>query len=74
MSKFFINRPVFSIVIALLITIAGLLCMMILPVDRYPQITPPQVSVRASYPGADSDVVADGRTGHREAGHRRGRL
>lgn len=57
MSKFFINRPVFSIVIALLITIAGLLCMMILPVDRYPQITPPQVSVRASYPGADSDVV-----------------
>lgn len=57
MSKFFINRPVFSIVIALLITIAGLLCMMILPVDRYPQITPPQVSVRANYPGADSDVV-----------------
>lgn len=57
MSKFFINRPVFSIVIALLITIAGLLCMMILPVDRYPQITPPQVSVRATYPGADSDVV-----------------
>lgn len=59
MSKFFINRPVFSIVIALLITIAGLLCMMILPVDRYPQITPPQVSVRANYPGADSDVVEE---------------
>lgn len=57
MSKFFINRPVFSIVIALFITIAGLLCMSILPVDRYPQITPPQVSVRANYPGADSDVV-----------------
>lgn len=57
MSKFFINRPVFSIVIALLITIAGLLCMTILPVDRYPQITPPQINVSANYPGADSEVV-----------------
>ncbi len=57
MSKFFINRPVFAIVIALVITIAGLLCMTVLPVDRYPQITPTQVSVRANYPGADSEVV-----------------
>ena len=57
MSKFFINRPVFAIVIALVITIAGFLCMTVLPVDRYPQITPTQVSVRANYPGADSEVV-----------------
>lgn len=57
MAKFFINRPVFAIVIALFITIAGFLCMFTLPVDRYPTITPPQISVRANYPGADSDVV-----------------
>ena len=57
MSKFFINRPIFAIVVALVISIAGLLCMVNLPVDQYPQITPPQVRVSATYPGADSDVV-----------------
>lgn len=57
MAKFFINRPVFAIVVALVISIAGFLCMMILPMDRYPNITPPQVQVSATYPGADSDVV-----------------
>ena len=58
MAKFFINRPIFAIVVALVISIAGLLCMRTLPVDRYPKITPPQVSVHAFYPGADSEVVA----------------
>lgn len=58
MAKFFINRPIFAIVVALVISIAGLLCMLTLPVDRYPKITPPQVSVYAFYPGADSEVVA----------------
>lgn len=57
MSKFFINRPIFAIVVALVISIAGLLCMTTLPVDQYPQITPPQVRVSATYPGADSEVV-----------------
>lgn len=58
MAKFFINRPIFAIVLALVISIAGMLCIFTLPVDRYPKITPPQVSVRATYPGADSEVVA----------------
>lgn len=58
MAKFFINRPIFAIVVALVISIAGMLCIFTLPVDRYPKITPPQVSVHAAYPGADSEVVA----------------
>lgn len=59
MSKFFIERPIFSIVIALVISIAGILACMTLPVDRYPNITPPQVNVQATYPGADSQVLND---------------
>lgn len=58
MAKFFINRPIFAIVLAIVISIAGMLCIFTLPVDRYPKITPPQVSVSAAYPGADSEVVA----------------
>ncbi|MDD6870508.1 efflux RND transporter permease subunit [Allisonella histaminiformans] len=59
MSKFFIERPIFAIVMAIVISIAGVLCMFTLPVDRYPHITPPQVSVHATYYGADSQVVND---------------
>lgn len=59
MSKFFIERPIFAIVMAIVISIAGVLCMFTLPVDRYPHITPPQVSVDATYYGADSQVVND---------------
>lgn len=59
MSKFFIERPIFAIVMAIVISIAGVLCMFTLPVDRYPHITPPQVSVHAAYYGADSQVVND---------------
>lgn len=59
MSKFFIERPIFAIVMAIVISIAGVLCMFTLPVDRYPHITPPQVSVNATYYGADSQVVND---------------
>lgn len=59
MSKFFIERPIFAIVMAIVISIAGVLCMFTLPVDRYPHITPPQVSVHAIYYGADSQVVND---------------
>ncbi|MDY2665500.1 MAG: efflux RND transporter permease subunit, partial [Dialister sp.] len=58
MANFFIKRPIFAIVVALVITIAGALCIFSLPIDRYPKITPPQVSVDATYPGADSEVVA----------------
>lgn len=58
MANFFIKRPIFAIVVALVVSIAGLLAVFSLPVDRYPRITPPQVSVRATYPGADAEVVA----------------
>lgn len=58
MANFFIKRPIFAIVVALVISIAGLLALFTLPVDRYPKITPPQVNVSATYAGADSDVVA----------------
>ena len=59
MSKFFISRPIFAIVISLIITLVGLLSMFTLPVARYPQITPPQVRVSAAYTGASAQVVSD---------------
>ncbi|WP_276789616.1 efflux RND transporter permease subunit [Veillonella magna] len=59
MSKFFISRPIFAIVISLIITLVGLLAMFTLPVARYPQITPPQVRVSAAYTGASAQVVSD---------------
>lgn len=58
MANFFIRRPIFAIVIALVISIAGAIACFTLPIDRYPRITPPQVNVSATYSGADSDVVA----------------
>jgi len=58
-SKFFIERPIFAAVIAILICIAGLVSMYVLPVQQYPNITPVQVTVSATYPGADSKTLAD---------------
>lgn len=57
MANFFINRPIFAIVIAILITLAGGISAFNLPVAQYPQITPPQVSVGTVYTGANADVV-----------------
>ncbi len=57
-SKFFINRPIFATVIALLIVVAGLVTLNILPVAQYPNITPPTVQVSAFYPGANAQTVA----------------
>ena len=59
MSKFFINRPIFATVLAILMIIAGLLTVKTLPVAQYPEITPPTVSVSASYPGADAKTMAE---------------
>jgi len=56
-SKFFINRPRFAMVLSVLITLCGLISISTLPVALYPDITPPQVTVSASYPGANADVV-----------------
>lgn len=55
---FFIDRPVFSTVLSLLIVIVGLIGLVMLPVDQYPQITPPVVKVNASYPGASALTVS----------------
>jgi len=57
-SKFFINRPIFSTVIALVIIMAGTIAIKILPIQEYPSITPPQITVTAIYPGADADTLA----------------
>lgn len=56
-SHFFIDRPKFAIVIAILITLVGLIALPILPVESMPDITPPTVSVSASFPGADANTV-----------------
>lgn len=58
-SRFFIDRPIFSIVIAVLMIIAGLLTVKTLPIAQYPDITPPTVNVSATYPGADAKTVAE---------------
>ena len=55
---FFIDRPVFSTVLSLLIVIVGVIGLMLLPVDQYPQITPPVVKISASYPGASALTVS----------------
>lgn len=57
-SKFFIDRPIFATVLALLLVFAGLLTVRTLPVAQYPDITPPTVMVSASYPGANAATVA----------------
>lgn len=55
---FFIDRPVFSTVLSLVIVIVGIIGLMLLPVDQYPQITPPVVKISASYPGASALTVS----------------
>ncbi len=57
-TKFFIDRPIFSTVIAIVIVIAGLVTLRTLPVAQYPEITPPTVMVSAHYPGANAETVA----------------
>ncbi|NIY78445.1 efflux RND transporter permease subunit [Celeribacter sp. HF31] len=59
MARFFIDRPVFAWVISILIMGVGLLSIFTLPVAQYPQIAPPSVSVRATYPGASAETVAN---------------
>ena len=57
-SKFFINRPIFATVLAILMVIAGAICVFTLPIAQYPDITPPTVTVSATYPGANARTVA----------------
>src|SRR5437879_3787137 len=59
MVDFFIQRPIFASAIAVIMVLAGGICYFLLPVSQFPNITPPQVVVSASYPGASAQVVAD---------------
>lgn len=56
-SQFFINRPKLAFVVSLVITLVGLIAITTLPVAMYPDITPPQIIINASYPGADAETV-----------------
>ncbi|MFY8095002.1 MAG: efflux RND transporter permease subunit [Niveispirillum sp.] len=57
MAKFFIDRPVFAWVIAIVIMLAGILSIMRLPIEQYPAIAPPTIAVNASYPGASAETL-----------------
>jgi hydrophobe/amphiphile efflux-1 (HAE1) family protein len=59
LSRFFIDRPIFAAVIAVIITIVGAVAYIGLPVSQYPDIVPPTVTVTATYPGASAETVAD---------------
>ncbi len=59
LSRFFIDRPIFASVVAVIIVIAGLVTFKMLPIAQYPDILPPTVVVSASYPGANAKVVAE---------------
>src|ERR1700682_2267081 len=57
MIDFFIDRPIFSTVLAIIITISGAVSLAALPIARYPQITPPTIVVSTSFPGADAATI-----------------
>ncbi|MEP9376492.1 multidrug efflux RND transporter permease subunit [Aquabacter sp. CN5-332] len=58
-SKFFIDRPIFAGVLSTLIFLAGLIALRVMPISEYPEVVPPQVVVRAQYPGANPKVIAE---------------
>src|SRR5215471_16468215 len=57
MSKFFINRPIVAMVIAILMVLLGLVTLVQLPIAQFPNIADPQIQVKATYPGADATTV-----------------
>ena len=57
--NFFINRPIFAMCIALVMILAGTICMIVLPVTQYPPLVPPQIQISTQYIGAGADVVSD---------------
>jgi len=59
MLRFFIDRPIFSSVISIIIILAGVASLRILPVEQYPNVAPPQIQVTANYPGASAEVLAE---------------
>ncbi|OON37505.1 aminoglycoside/multidrug transporter permease [Izhakiella australiensis] len=59
MAKFFIDRPIFAWVIAIIIMLTGALSILKLPIEQYPEVAPPAVQIRANYPGADAKTLQD---------------
>ena len=59
MIEFFIRRPIFAMVIAILMVFVGLLSLLMLPIAQFPEIVPPQIQVNTQYIGADSKTVSD---------------
>lgn len=57
--RFFVDRPIFAVVLSVLMLIAGGLTLLRLPLSEYPQVAPPTVQVTASYPGANPEVIAE---------------
>src|SRR5438093_10812702 len=57
MSEFFVRRPIVAIVIAILMTLIGGVCILSLPIAQYPQIAPPEIQVRTHYTGADALTI-----------------
>ena len=57
MSRIFVDRPIFAWVIAIIVMLAGIGALRSLPIDRYPDIAPAQVNIRANYPGASAETV-----------------
>ncbi|MGL6108862.1 MAG: efflux RND transporter permease subunit, partial [Rubrivivax sp.] len=58
-THFFIRRPILSSVISILILLGGLVSMLALPIEQYPEMAPPQVTINARYPGATAEVIAN---------------
>ena len=59
LSKFFIDRPVFACVLSILVIVAGLTSLSGLPIAEYPNLAPPTIVVKAVYPGANAQIIAD---------------
>lgn len=59
MSKFFINRPIFAMVLSIVITLVGTICIFTSPIEEYPQVVPNEITVQATYSGASAEVVAN---------------
>ncbi|WP_299613420.1 efflux RND transporter permease subunit [uncultured Tateyamaria sp.] len=59
MGRFFVSRPIFAVVVSVIMTIVGMISYYQLPIEQYPEIAPPSIVVRASYPGADAATIAN---------------
>src|SRR5918999_4591715 len=57
MAKFFINRPIVAMVLSIVMVIVGVVAMVQLPIAQYPDLAPPEISVQATYVGADAETV-----------------